>query len=290
MIIASAHRTIDTSLHDAVRRFEAAGLDAPRIQATALLAHALQINRAALLANLSDRIDPDIASVFEALIELRCAHHPLQYLIGRASFLDFEVQVGPGTFIPRPETEQLVEQALELWSPEHPWVIDVGTGSGVIAIAMARAQADCRVLAIDSSAAALAAAATNAVENSVEQQITFVRSDLLSAIQPHPSSVDIGLLVSNPPYVQCADIVQLEVSDHEPIEAWAAGPLGTEIYARLIPEAAKRMSSRRAMLLEIGYGQAEAVSELLRRDGHWLSCQVDSDFQGIPRVLTVRRR
>ena len=286
----SGRRTIDATLRDAARRLEAAGVDAPRIQATALLGHALQIDRAPLLASLSDMVDAETANAFDALIELRCARCPLQYLIGRASFLDFEVRVGPGVFIPRPETEQLAEKALRLWAPAHPRVIDVGTGSGVIAIALARADRRCRVLALDLSPTALAAAAANAIDNGVEHQITFVRSDLLSAIRLRPSCVDIGLLVSNPPYVRPDDVVQPEVRDHEPVAAWAAGPLGTEIYARLIPQAAERLDSRCPMLLELGCGQAEAISDLLQSDGRWLGSQVDPDFQSIPRVLCVRRR
>ena len=265
-------------------------MDAPRIQATALLGHALQIDRAALLASLSDMVDVETASAFELLIEVRCAHCPLQYLIRSASFLDFEVRVGPGVFIPRPETEQLAEKALRLWTPANPWALDIGTGSGAIAIALARADRRCRVLAVDLSSTALAFAAASASDNGVEYQITFVRSDLLSAIRLRPSCVDIGLLVSNPPYVRLDDVVQPEVRDHEPVAAWAAGPLGTEIYERLIPQAAERLDSGRPMLLELGYGQAEAVAEFLQRDGRWLNSRVDSDFQNIPRILTVRRR
>jgi len=290
VIVACAPPTVDAALRVATSRLEAAGVDAPRIQATALLGHALQVDRAALLASLSDTVDPETASTFERLIELRCARHPLQYLIGRASFLDFEVRVRPGVFIPRPETEQLAEQALRLWSPSHPWVIDVGTGSGAVAIALARGSTRCRVLAIDRSPTALASAAASAIDNGVEQQISFVRSDLLSAVRSCPPNNGIGLLVSNPPYVRADDVVQPEVRDHEPVAAWAAGPLGTEIYARLIPQAAERLDTLRPMLLELGYDQAEAVTELLQRDGRWLNCRIDPDFQNIPRVLTVLRR
>ena len=121
-------------------------------------------------------------------------------------------------------------------------------------------------------------------------QIAFVRGDLLTALQVHSAHTGIGLLVSNPPYARASDVTQPEVRDHEPTAAWDAGPLGTEIYARLIPQAAERLISPCAMLLELGFGQAKAVSELLRHDRRWWNPQVDLDFQGIPRVLTVRRR
>ncbi len=265
-------------------------MDAPRIQATALLGHALQVDRAALLARLSETVDSRAAQAFERLVELRCARYPLQYLLGSASFLDFEVRVGPGVFIPRPETEQLAETARQLWSPAHPLVVEVGTGSGTIAIALTRAHSGCRVLAIDSSSTALASAAASAADNGVADQITFVRADLLSAVQPRTASTAIGLLVSNPPYARSTDVTQPEVRDHEPTAAWDAGPAGTEIYARLIPQAAERLVSPCPMLLELGFGQAEAVGELLQRDNRWSCPQVDPDFQGIARVLTVRRR
>lgn len=287
--MACARPTVDAALRLAATRLEAAGVDAPRIQATTLLGHALQIDRAALLARLSATVDAEAASTFDTLIELRCARHPLQYLIGRASFLDFEVRVGPGVFIPRPETEQLAEQALRLWNPSHPWAVDVGTGSGAIAIALARGCPHCRVLAIDCSPTAIASAAASAIDNGVERQITFVRSDLLSAVRSSPLYSDFGLLVSNPPYVRPNEVEQPEVRDHEPVTAWAAGPLGTEVYARLIPQAAERLAAGRPMLLELGYGQAQAVTELLQHDGRWLDCLIAPDFQSIPRVMTVLR-
>ena len=144
-IAAELRRTRDDTVigivsRRAERRLDRAGIDAPRIEAQALLGHVLAVDRAGLLARLRDPVAAEVAARFEALLERRLAHEPLQYLVGRASFLDFEVEVGRGVFIPRPETELLVERALEEWSPDSRLAVDLCTGSGAIAIALARAR------------------------------------------------------------------------------------------------------------------------------------------------------
>lgn len=302
--------TVGALLRIAEERLRRGAVDAPRVQATALLGHALALDRAALLARLQDPVAPASARRVESLVARRMAHEPLQYLIGRASFLDFEVRVGPGVFIPRPETEQLVDRALRAWRPDRPWAIDLCSGSGAIAIALARARPDARVIALELSPVALASARRSASDAGVEDRVYFVRSDLLAALRPPnhdprqatrdrgqvtrdrwPEALEerLGLLVSNPPYAAEGDVVQPEVRDHEPRSAWEAGPSGLEIYRRLIPEAAALLPAGCPMLLELGYGQERQVPELLRRDGNWSAATIEADFQAIPRVLTCRR-
>jgi release factor glutamine methyltransferase len=220
----------------------------------------------------------------------RRASKPLQYLVGRADFLDFSVRVGPGVFIPRPETEQLVEAALAAWPAEAGRAIDICSGSGAIAIGLARARPRSRVLAIELSPPALASAARSAVDNGVGARVDLINADLLSAVSRASAwRSTIGCIVCNPPYAATGEVAQPEVRDHEPELAWLAGSRGTEIYEAVIPQAAECLLPGRALLLELGYGQAEAVERLFRADGRWGELRVDDDFQGIPRVLTAER-
>jgi release factor glutamine methyltransferase len=281
--------SIASALRDAEQRLRDAGLEAPRIQATTLLGHVLGIDRARLLARLHEALPGDAQRLFDDLLDRRLAREPLQYLVGRADFLDFSVRVGPGVFIPRPETEQLVEATLTAWAPEHELAIDVCSGSGAIAIALARARPRARVVAIELTERALATARLNAADSGVADRIEFVRGDLLTALGFGEWRARLGCVVCNPPYAADGEVAQPEVRDHEPATAWLAGPLGTEAYARVIPQAADLLLPGRPLLLELGYGQAEAVGVLLDEDGRWLPPRVDPDFQGIPRVLTAAR-
>jgi release factor glutamine methyltransferase len=278
--------TVGAALRAVERRLEAAGIEGARFESTLLLGHVLGFSRAQLIAALADPLSADQARALTDLTDRRAAREPLQYLRGLAPFLDFELEVGPGVFIPRPETEQLVERALALWDPAAGrWAIDVGTGSGAIAIALARAMPEGRVLAIDRNAIALATARRNAGRLGVAERVAFVRTDLLAALRPSA----IGIIVSNPPYVVAGDAVDPEVRNHEPHEAWAAGPTGLEAYERIIPAAAALLPAGRWLVLELGYGQQGAVGDLLANCRGWNEPTIDPDFQGIPRVLAARR-
>lgn len=283
--------TSASALHRAETRFENGAIDAPRVQAMALLAHALGINRAGVLARLREPLAGHDAATFESLVARRLAHEPLQYILGRAHFLDFSVRVGPGVFIPRPETEQLVGTALDVWNPNHRWAIDLCCGSGVVAVALARARPSARILAIDRAAAARRMTLHNTRDHRVADRVTVCGSDLLSAVSAaRQTGWDLGAIICNPPYVASGEVVQPEVRDHEPPLAWDAGPMGTEVYARIIPQAAELLPTGRPLLLELGHGQAPAVRELLASDGRWKQVTIDDDFHSIPRVLTARRR
>ena len=281
-------------LDDLIRRatgtLAAAGIEAPRQQTLALAEHASGLSKAALLARLREPLEATARAELERLVSLRARHHPLQYLLGQASFLDFQVRVEPGVFIPRPETELLVERALELWESRHRWAIDLCTGSGAIAIALARARPRARVLAIDVSDVALHAARANARDLGVADRVAFLRADLLHACVARGAwREELGVLVCNPPYAPHDDVVQPEVRDHEPTLAWSGGPIGTEVYASLIPQAALLVPPGRPLLLELGWGQEAAVRSMLNADRHWEHLRIDNDFQGIPRVFAAMR-
>lgn len=279
--------TVASALRTAERLLSAAGIDGARLEATLLLGHVLGHSRAQLLAALSDPLGVESGSRFDELLARRAKREPLQYLRGRAPFLDFELEVRPGVLIPRPETEGLVERALDLWDPNHgSWAVDVGTGSGAIAIGLAIGQQEGRILAVDKSPVALDLAARNAARLDLRHRVAFVRGDFLRALDLSPD--DIGIIVSNPPYVADGDEVDPEVRDHEPRDAWNSGPTGLEAYERIIPEASALLRRGRWLLLEIGYGQEQSVAALFEAVA-WEATEVRPDFRGIPRVVAARK-
>jgi release factor glutamine methyltransferase len=279
--------TVGAALRAAEKRFEAAEIEAPRTQSVALLGHVLGHDRAAVLARLADALDEQALDAFRAVVERRLQREPLQYILGRAHFLDFSLRVGPRVFIPRPETEQLVAATLAAWDPADPVAVDVCCGSGAVAIALARARPEARIVAIDRSPFACAATRRNAAELGVSDSIQVVRGDLLACL-PHPST-RVGVVVCNPPYAADGEVSQPEVLDHEPQDAIVSGPEGTEVYRRIIPQAATLLAPGRSLLLELGFGREAAVRDLFRIDG-WENPVVEDDFQGIPRVLAARTR
>lgn len=285
---AASEHTIGAALRLAEKRLDDAEIPGARIEATLLLGHVLGHSRAQLVASLSDPLTAAQASELDDLVERRLAHEPLQYIRGLAPFLDFELEVHPGVFIPRPETEGLVERALELWDPGNGgWAVDVGVGSGAISIALARAQPNGRVLAVDRSTTALDAALANAERLGIRSRIAFVRGNFLRALDLGPD--DIGIIVANPPYAAADDEVAREVREHEPPEAWTSGPTGLEAYERIIPEAANLLLPGRSLTLELGFDQEDPVRGIIAADGRWLEPRVDPDYRDIPRILSVER-
>ena len=235
-----------------------------------LIADATARTRTWVLAHGEELID---AEPLEALAARRAAGEPLQYLRGRADFFGREFLVDERVLIPRPETELLVETAIRR-APHRARVVDVGAGSGCVAISLERARTDLHVLAVDVSVAALALATRNARAHKSHAQ--FAASDVLASLR---GTFDV--VVSNPPYIAAGDVagLQVEVRDHEPHLALTPGPRGTEIIERIYETAGRAM-----VLLEIGYGQADAVREVAAARGFAVD-EILNDLAGIPRVV-----
>lgn len=283
--------TVGEALRWAGDTLACAEIEATHFQATVLLAHALGVDRAAILARVGEPLRGVARRRFCSLVERRRQHEPLQYLTGRADFLDFEVAVRPGVFIPRPETELVVERALEAWSGRHRFAIDLCTGSGIIAIALARARPDAQVIAIDISPIALETAWFNADQLGVADRIQFIQGDLLEPLEPTAGErIEIGVLVCNPPYVAQGSVTQPEVLNHEPTLAWIAGTTGLEIYQQLIPQAAALLVPGCSLVLELGYDQDRTVPDILCADCRWGAVSLKEDLAGIPRVLVSQRK
>jgi len=259
--------------------------DRAREDAETLLLHVLGKNKAWLLAHADDDLPEDQVVRYTQLLERRYLGEPIQYITGEAEFYGLPMRVTPDVLIPRPETEHLVEKALALAAAfERARIVDVGTGSGAIAVALAHNLPEARITAIDISAAALEIARQNAERNGVSGRIRFLQSDLLAAV----AADRFEIIVSNPPYVSTVDrdSLSVEVREHEPAQALFAGDDGLAVYRRLISDAFAVLEVGGFLVMEIGYGQSEAIAGLLEQTG-FTRIEFVPDLQGIPRVAVA---
>jgi len=265
--------------------------DRARLDAERLLLHVLGPgkNKAWLMTHLEEELPVAEAARYSRLIERRSQGEPIQYITGETEFYGLPFRVTLDVLIPRPETEHLVEKVIELAAQfKNPHIVDVGTGSGAIAVALAhelaRAQLQAQVTAIDLSSQALKIAEENARRNGV--YLRFLQGDLLAPV----AGERFEIIVSNPPYVPSEDRASLsiEVRDHEPALALFAGEDGLEVYRRLIPAAFDALTPGGFVALEIGFGQSSAIATLLIGSG-FEQIEFIPDLQGIPRVACARR-
>jgi release factor glutamine methyltransferase len=272
-------------LHGTARLNSGPHPERARADAELLLLHLLGKDKAWLMTHLDEELTGNAAARYLDLLGRRCKGEPVQYITGETEFYGLPFHVTRDVLIPRPETEHLVERVVALAAGlSAPSIVDVGTGSGSIAVTLAHKLPRIHITATDISAAALAIAAENAQRNGVA--VRFLQGDLLVPA----AGEQFDLVVSNPPYVPSPDraTLSVEVRDYEPALALYAGDDGLEIYRSLIPNAFDALNPGGHIALEIGCGQSTAVAELLIRSGFE---QIDftSDLQGIPRVACARR-
>jgi release factor glutamine methyltransferase len=276
-------------LAGAISTLVAAGCETPRLDAEILLAHILEKSRAWLYAYSEHALTAWQFNDFQGLIARRAAREPVAYLVGRKEFFGLDLIVTPHVLIPRPETERLVELALErvsTWSAGKV-IVDVGTGSGAIAVSIAvRTAGAHRIVAADVSSAALSVARQNAFRHEVAGHISCIQADLLA-----PLSGRLDLVVSNPPYLSEAELATAppEVSRWEPRAALDGGTDGLSVIRRLLALASVRLGPRGSLLVEIGAGQAAAARALARRHFPASTVKVASDYAGRDRVLVVQQ-
>ena len=255
----------------------------PRRDAELLLAHVLGCRPVDLFAHPERLLSLTEADQFESFIRRRLASEPLQYITGVQEFFGLPFEVSPAVLIPRPETEHLVEAVLQRLDHQADLrIVDVGAGSGAIAVTLAHALPRSRVTAVDLSPTALEVTSRNAQQHGVADRVTLLLSDLLAALD----AADLDAVVSNPPYIANGEVLEPQVANYEPHSALYAGPTGLEIYERLIPQAAQALKPQGWLMMEIGYGQRSAVENLLR---DWTDVAFLDDYQGIPRVVVARR-
>jgi release factor glutamine methyltransferase len=276
-------------LAEAAAQLRHAAVPSPEWDAERLLRHLLGCDRATLLASPHAEVAADLEQRFRALVRERARRVPLQHLVGTQPFWKREFVVSDDVLVPRPETELLVELALErLRDRQSPLVVDVGTGSGCIALSLAEERPDAEVHATDLSGAALTVARENARRLGLEGRVGFHEGDLLAPVAALAGRVD--LVVSNPPYVALEDRDALapEVRDHEPAVALFAPEHGTAVQRRLAFAAATTLRPAGALVVELGAGQQAAVEAACRAAGLELS-EVRPDLQSIPRALVATR-
>jgi release factor glutamine methyltransferase len=264
------------ALDSAVVALSAAGVDTPRLDAEVLLAHVLGVDRARLVIDRDAPVEGPAVRAFQDAVRRRAvAREPVAYITGVKGFRHLDIVVDRRVLIPRPETETLVEAALDL--PRGARVVDVGTGSGAVALALKDERPDLDVAGTDRSPEALAVARANAARLGLD--VAFVEGDLLAGLEP-------DAVVSNPPYVEDGAALQPEIARHEPPVALYAGPEGLTVIRRLADQVAA--SPARFVALEVGMGQAAEVGEVLRAAGFG-AIETRRDLAGIERVVIGRR-
>jgi release factor glutamine methyltransferase len=285
--------TIDEAIAEGVGRLHHAGQIDERRSAKLLLAHVLGIDQAQLHSRSKEQLDEGSYQCFLGLVERRAAGEPLQHITGRQEFYGLEFIVTPDVLIPRPETEFLVEQVLRLAGTSlqrNPVIVDIGTGSGCIAVALASRLPGARLIATDISPAALRIARLNAERHGAADRIEFLEGDMFQALRGAGLEGAVDVIAANPPYVPSADphTVERQVRDYEPAVALFGGEDGLAFYSRLLDGAPDYLRPGGYIVCEIGFSQLDAVQSLIRPNGFDLA-DITSDLQGIPRTLTIRR-
>ena len=272
-----------TSLH-----FQKLGLDHPRLSAEMLLAHVLEVDRLKLYMDPDQPASDLERAAFRDLVERAAANEPVDYLVGKAPFFSMWLEVNPAVLVPRPSTETLVEHVIQhaRRTPgfARPLIADIGTGSGAIAIALAKHLTDCRLIAIDISEPALDVARENARQQGVANRIDFRMGNLLEPL----TGLHVRYLVSNPPYISDAEWEQVppNVKDYEPSGALRAGPDGLEYLRPLIAQAGRYLESPGQLVVEAAASHEKILPELAQEAGYH-NAHVLADHEALPRVLVA---
>lgn len=284
--------TFIEAINIATATLSAAGITTARLDAEVLLSHLLAKDRTWLITHFHDAFSDEINRAFERDIRRRSQREPLQYITGKQEFWGLEFTVTPDVLIPRPETELVVETAVRMANLSKPAVIvDLCTGSGCIAVSLAKELAGANIFAVDKSDKALAVARENASKHGVSDRIRFLDGDLFQPLEELDIRGQIDIIVSNPPYVRSGDrnTLQPEVRDYEPGLALFAGPQGIEIHERIVEAAPSYLKQHGELIMELGLGQADRIAEMIRLSRVYSAPVVQKDLAGIERVIVARK-
>lgn len=261
-------------------------------EAELLFTSILGCGRLDLYKNKKSLLNKEQSALLAGALRQRISGRPLQYILGKADFFGFEFKVNPDVLIPRPETEILVEKAIEItrskeWGAGGINILDIGTGSGCIAVSLAKLLPQAEIIAIDISAKALEVAKENARLHNVSERINFYQSDLFSSCELRPAAY--GLIVANPPYIASGEIDQLQLEVKcEPRLALDAGIDGLDFYRRIIPRAAAYLKSGGYLLMEIGFGQREKIEKIFQNSPNFEIMEEIKDYSGIDRIMAAK--
>lgn len=285
--------TIKKLLNWITEHFTEKGLDSPRLNAELLLSHVLDMKRIELYTQFDKPLSKKQLDELHGLVRRAGQNEPIAYLVGKTEFYSLQLNVAPDCMIPRPETELLVERAIEFLRKRTggQFVCDLCTGCGCIAVAIAKNYPAAHILATDISDAALAVAAQNLEKYELQGRIQLRCGDLFDPIMPQLDVSKFDLIVCNPPYVSAAEYEKLDknIKDYEPKSALFAGEDGLDIYRRIAEKVDQFLKPDAALMLEIGYGQGQAVRELLDQTGVFGEIKIERDFSDNDRVVTATK-
>jgi release factor glutamine methyltransferase len=285
--------TLTETLNCAAIILSAAGITNARLDAEVLLAHIIQKDRVWLITHRGDALEDKSQRDFDDAIGRRIRREPLQHIIGNQEFWGLKFKVTPDVLIPRPETEFIIEAALAIVQKRNQQVriIDLCTGSGCLAVSLAKELTSANIIATDVSEKALAVARENARNHSVADRIRYLEGDLFDPLEELDIRGQIDIIVSNPPYVPAGDLATLqpEVRDYEPALALVAGPEGTEIAAKIIKFAPEYLKKNGSLIMEMGSGQAEALTNMVEATGVYAKPEIVKDLSGTDRVIVAKK-
>lgn len=276
---------VEEILRSAVKVLKKSHIHNPRLDAEVLLSNRMHVDRSALITLWDAAVEPEVAEGFKRDIERRSAREPVAYIIGKKEFMGLEFIIEPCVLIPRPDTEVLVEKTLELSQANNQWesILEIGVGSGAIAVSLAKYNDKMNITAVDIDKNALSIAKQNAIMHGVEDRISFIESDIFENIA---DEARYDCIVSNPPYINKEDMCRLDddVKEYEPHLALYGGIDGLDFYRRIIEESVKHLKEDGLLIFEIGYDQGEEVKKVMESNG-FQKTEIIKDLSGLDRVV-----
>jgi release factor glutamine methyltransferase len=288
---AVSEMTLGEALHRTEQRLKSAGVPDPGKEALFMVAELMVLKPAEVYLKRETPVDPDRLRTLNEWVTRRLGREPLQYITGSCEFRGLGIKVSPDVLIPRPETELLVSEGITTVDSASPLILDLCTGSGCIAVAMAKEVPEARVFATDIGDGALRLAGENAAMHNVAGRIEFLEGDLFGALRGLGLEGSFDLIISNPPYVSGDEMngLQPEIRLFEPYAALYGGEDGFHFIRRIVEGAPEFLRPGGALILEIGYGQSAGVGRMLKESENFEAVEIKKDLSGIDRILKARK-